>query len=106
MSNESQAIVVQCAGCSAKLRMGGNARGKTVTCPKCGHQMKIDDNVQAPSQPIAAQAAATKPVDFSTRDVKTCGLDTCSCQASRCQTRGSGSQTRRSQTNGAGQCSA
>ena len=59
MSSDSQAIVIQCAGCSAKLRLGASARGKTIACPKCGKHMKIKDSAAAAPSPPAAKSPTT-----------------------------------------------
>lgn len=47
MSSEDQTQIVQCVGCNSKLRVGGNAIGKTIACPKCGQQLKIKDRPAA-----------------------------------------------------------
>lgn len=63
MSSNSEAIVVQCAGCGSKLRMKASARGKTIACPKCGQQMKIRDGATRTSSELAAMPAKTSSTE-------------------------------------------
>ncbi len=62
MSSDNQAQVVPCPRCSAKLRIGPSARGKTLNCPKCGQAIKIKDNT-APASRVGAQPIHQAPAE-------------------------------------------
>ncbi len=59
MTPENSKFVIQCSSCSAKLQVGVSAMGKTIACPKCGHQMKIKDNPKPVDDPVVARPVAS-----------------------------------------------
>ena len=60
MSGENPTQLIQCVGCQAKLRVAVSASGKTIACPKCGQQIKIESNAK-PARPLVVARPISSP---------------------------------------------
>ncbi len=75
MPGDNQTQTIQCAGCSAKLRVGASAIGKSVACPKCGQTIKVKAASEPAKKLVVAKpvspAAAAEPVGFGAQPLPT-----------------------------------
>ena len=59
VSND-QSVIIQCV-CGSRFQAQSHLSGKTVACPKCGHQLSIPPVPQSQAEPLLSPISSNDP---------------------------------------------